>query len=117
LEGRKQSERIRQRRENMSELQGIMQVFQRDLRIRQLEEILPLHIREVLFLHDKAVDSINYQHALKVKKLIRNNEHLLFALDTVKKQFRRQKRCLEKKLNKKRQKITRLRSIIKDKSD
>ena len=87
-------------------------VFERDLRIRQLEEILPLHIHEVLLLHDKAVDSLNYQHAVRVKRLIRNNEHLLFTLDTVKGQFRRQKLYLEKKLNKKRQKITRLRSII-----
>jgi hypothetical protein len=77
-----------------------------------LEKILPLHIREVLLLHDKEVDSINDQHALRVKKLIRNNQHLLFTLDTVKRQFRRQKLCLEKKLKKKKQKITRLRSII-----
>jgi hypothetical protein len=91
----------------------IQKVFERDLRIRQLEEILPLHIHEVLLLHDKAVDSLNYQHAVRVKKLIRNNEHLLFTLDTEKGQFRRQKLNLEKKLNKKRQKITRLRSIIK----
>jgi hypothetical protein len=74
----------------------IQKVFERDLRIRQLKKILPLHIREVLLLHDKAVDSINDQHALRVKKLIRNNQHLLFTLDTVKRQFRRQKLCLEK---------------------
>ena len=95
----------------------IQKVFERDARIRQLEKILPLHIREVLLLHDKAVDSINDQHTLRVKKLIRNNQHLLFTLDTVKRQFRRQKLCLENKLKKKKQKITRLRSIIRGQSN
>lgn len=90
----------------------LQKMFEKDSRIRQLLQILPLHTKEVLLLHDKEIMSIKNNHALKINKLIRSQENLRFTLKTFKRHHNRQKETFEKKMNKKKRKINELRSII-----
>ena len=91
----------------------LQKMFEKDSRIRQLLQILPLRTKEVLLLHDKEIMSIKDNHAQKVNKLIRSQENLRFTLKTLKRHQNRQNETYAKQMNKKKRKINQLRSIIK----